>query len=547
MSDPVVLWPAPGLPALLTSSEPGFEIVLAVEGADASLAAWAADLVLGDHGLRACLVAEEPRFVSRDGVGPLARRAAALPRFDGHAFARISLRLVDPVALAPAAPRTVRVLDLVHDDAVIRPRSVAVRAPRAGRLDVMFGTDLHVGALWDDIGAAVAAHAPDIAGEVLHPDRLLERFIAVANARAARGELDLIILGGDLVDHVFARPREELEANGPFGLDDTNLPRLLGILAAATVPVLAIPGNHDHRLYPWRPRLYGLESVGVPAARVKEILVGAGAWDPWPVRAADWDALRTEEADGVRALEHHLVHLAPATDGAVCIDGLRIVLLSTGRDILPRWREVEAPRRGLLLRSLRSSWHDPDSEGLTDAQVALVRPPDREPAPAGSLVVLHAPLLHPPHEVSVQDRLGSIDPGPRDDLGARVRFEKRLFRSGLRRGVFFRNPGTFLRAIADTPGPVASFSGHVHQPHATAFDRDAWRVRSIALGEAADRPPADAILLGAAAVGQTGDHGRVRPGYLTARFEDGRLESVRSESILEDDRGQESEGEGGSP
>jgi len=38
------------------------------------------------------------------------------------------------------------------------------------------------------------------------------------------------------------------------------------------VPTVAIAGNHDYRLYPWRFRAYGLESVGIPAARIKSVL-----------------------------------------------------------------------------------------------------------------------------------------------------------------------------------------------------------------------------------------------------------------------------------
>ena len=82
------------------------------------------------------------------------------------------------------------------------------------------------------------------------------------------------------------------------------------------MPSFAIPGNHDFRVCPWRPRSYGLAELGIPAARTTALLRAADLWDAWPLRLADLHALRSREPGGRSALAQHLLQIAPATDRA---------------------------------------------------------------------------------------------------------------------------------------------------------------------------------------------------------------------------------------
>jgi hypothetical protein len=514
---PVVLWPAPGWPAVLGPQDAGIELLVAHDGMEqGALRAWADGLALRDRSgarfaLRAGPIDELPGPRTDSRVGPAVRALGVA------AVARV---WIGAGALpAPAPPARARVCDLVRGQACVRARAIARHAP--GRpLRLGFASDLHHAALWDEVHSDLRRFAPDLAGRALHPNTQVRRLVSDANARAARGELDALVLGGDLVDHVYRTPR----AAGAARAEDTNLPGLLDALAPLSVPCFAIPGNHDHRLHPWRPRAYGLAEIGVPWPRLRALLRTAGRWDPWPLRRRDLDALRTVEADGRDGLAHHLALVAPATDFTATLAGLRLVFLSTGRDVLCRWSEVEPGRRRLLVRSLRSSWEHPDSEGLRDEQVtALVR--GLGAGGSGHAVFLHAPLVHPPPGAPLEARLPRLEPGDADDSASRTRFDRTLFASGLRRGVFFRNAAPFLRALRAAPRPLAVFSGHVHRAHAWRWDPRSGDARSCRWDEVGGAP--GATFANAPAVSHApAREPEQQPGYLLASFDGGALCSL---------------------
>ena len=113
-------------------------------------------------------------------------------------------------------------------------------------------------------------------------------------------------------------------------------------------------------------------------------------------------------------------------------------------------------------------------------------------------------------------------PGVEDNLATRVAFELRLKRSGVRNGVCFRNPEPLLRALAAAPGPVVTFSGHVHQATAIQFDRSSL-VLETADPVAPSDPERTVSLLTAPSLAQVPDGKRQPPGYFIAHFKDGAL------------------------
>lgn len=506
-----VLHPSPGLPSLLAPDEP-LRLLLLSELDDRSLRQWADSLSLHP------LVGPPHVPLHLERLDRLDRRSPPANVADVVRHAPRRLHLVEavlrPVAAAAAAIPTYRVADLYRDETCVRRRCVAWH-DGSGRsvLHLGFASDLHVAALWNEIDAATERHAPDLHPGLLHPGRLVRRFVDTANALARAGRLDVVVFGGDLVDHV----RQTAAGNETAdNVDSFN--ELVGDLV---VPSFAIPGNHDYRWYPWRPRIYPYEAVSLPPPRAAAILRAAGLWDPIPWRWSDLRALQTNDDNGDCALLSHRAKLAPATNYAVDLPGLRLLFLDTGRDVLPRWRGIESGRRTTFLRSLTTCWEHPDSEGLDAAQLDAI---DAHVAPAGGAAIfLHAPLFNPlPGSRVALDLAPSL---PREsDHRAETRFESRLFASGLRRGVFFRNPGALLRRLADARGPVSLFSGHVHRAHAFAVGRETWKARSIDFG--AIGAEHEIVFANAPAVGQTAHTEGETPGFLLARFAEGALRQL---------------------
>lgn len=512
--DPDIFSPAPGLPLL--NERAGAHLIVHLHAAadDETVRRWADAVHL--------------RPVAANARVPLELLSIARLRDDEIPSDLAPLRAVVPREVAPVrlefAVRNVPsiagrarydLFGIWRHDRLLRSRCVSLRARTDSRLSLAFASDLHVAAIWDSIDAAIASHAEDLHETFLHPGRLLQRFIVRANALAAAGDLDLVVLGGDLVDHV--RPGPHANACG------SNVDHLIALLEGLRVPSFVIPGNHDFRLHAWRPRIYPYESVAVPVPRAAAALRRAGLWDALPWRISDLRALKTADENGTTALADHLLRLAPKVDYTIDLDELRLAFVSTGRDVLPRWRSVERGRRRVFLRSLPGSWEHPDSEGLTQEQI------DRIGAAVGgsrgAAVFLHAPLLNPPPGMKIESRLPHLRPGDDSGHAATARFERHLARSGLRQGVFFRNPAALIRHLASARSGAAVFSGHVHQPHAALLEPARLTVQSA--GFPWRRHSSDAVLLAnSPALGQTAMHDGPAPGFLHARFTAGRLEEV---------------------
>src|SRR5262245_55089088 len=121
MSDtPRIIWPAPGLPVLLESREQ-FTLLVAHDGlALADLGSWAQKLCVRERAGRSsplCILGIEA--AERRDIGSLAHGYAALAEAHRLYWAKIAVRLTSPFAIP--APRRSAVLDIVHDDQVVRP------------------------------------------------------------------------------------------------------------------------------------------------------------------------------------------------------------------------------------------------------------------------------------------------------------------------------------------------------------------------------------------------------------------------------------------
>jgi Calcineurin-like phosphoesterase len=508
------VWPAPGLPAFVQDEERIRTIVAQEDPDPEEIRGWAGRLALRgvDERIPIPLSVEAVEPWESAAADPPISGFATLSEAHGLSFVRVCLRASQ--RLSPAAPRRVKLYDVLLDGHVVRPRSVAAFVPSGGDLRLAFAADLHVARAWDTIAEAVARYAPDLAPGFLHPNRLLEKFIGEVNLLAAEGQLDLVVLGGDLVDHVYTRPRSQ----APSTWDDSNVKLLQDSLARLQVPTITIPGNHDYRLYPGRPQICDTGALRIPASRTKALLQAAGLWSRRRLHLADLDALRAFENSGRSDLTHYLSEIAPATDFSLTFQGVRLMFVATGRDVTERWRKVEFARFGLFLRSLRHALVCADSEGLSDAQVRQIASWVR--APGGAALFSHAPLLRVTHLAEIGLRVGCVDQRAEDNLASRIAFELRLEQAGVHRGVCFRNPAPVLRALAAAPGPVVMFSGHVHQATAVQLDRS-----TLALQTAPPVPPADpdhtVTLLTAPALGQVSDDRQHPPGYFIAHFKEG--------------------------
>lgn len=519
---PRIVWPTPGLPAFVEGERRCVDLLVEHNGSIDDLRDWAAGLVLQEigNGRRSELAISH--------IGPFAG-STPHPYARGYLRTRVRKRSLFEISAVvasdcePQAPRSACVCDLLCDGAVVQPRAVAIWAQGKRSLRLAFATDLHVSHAWESIAAAVDRHAPDLRDVLCHPQRLLQTFIDECNELAARGLLDLVVLGGDLVDHVYRTANATSAA-----VSESNVQLLVDLLSSLSVPSVVIPGNHDYRVNPWRPRAFGLGSVGIPKARLRSFLEPAGLWQPWRLLPSDTSALRTVDADGSDGLLAHLSLLAPATDYAFDVRGVRLAFFATGRDMVLRWHALDWQRRALLARALPTTWVDPDSEGPNDEQIRWLR--SALDGARNAAVFFHAPILSPQPDVGVEHQLSDIHPGENEDHATQVAFERRLQRSGLRGGTSFRNVGPLVRTLLSVPGAVTTFSGHVHCASRVEIERSSLRARSAPIASSRNGAGIIPLHIGAS-LGHVRHPGSGRPGYLLAEFEDGTLRSVQARTF----------------
>jgi hypothetical protein len=512
---PRVVWPAPGFPACCAGDAREVTVVVAHSGSSGEdLREWAAGWHLqGRHTKRSIpLVVAQLKTPATAPPPPEVSGFAALPEHRGLHYAELGFAAAAPLG---GRGRRATVFDLVSPRGVERPRSVAWFADGA-ELSLAFASDIHVATLWDEVADVIRRYAPDLAPRMAHPGTHLHRFVADVNDLASRGQVDAVVFGGDLIDHVYTQPRGR--AGG--GFDETNLRAFLAGIDGLAVASFVIPGNHDYRLYPWRPRAYGLRAARVPSARLRALLERAGWWDRWPLRWSDLDALATEVAGLGSPLNHHLTHVSPSTNFTAQIASTRLVFLDSGRDIVPRWRRVDRSRYPLLVRSLPGSWIDPDSEGLSDEQVRFL-----ETSLSGSsaaAVFCHAPLLASPTR-PVAEVISRLDA---ERIDSDLAFERQLARCGARCGVLFHNPGPLVRLLRRMRAPLTWFGGHVHRRGGFSMEKQSGAVRDLAQSEAGiDSDRVDFVQT--PSLGLHGTRPQDDPGYLLAVVRRGRLEAHR--------------------
>lgn len=187
--------------------------------------------------------------------------------FEGGArFYKVTLQLSDPdkgklLRNVNGQPRAT-LYDLLMQGPVEqnKPHALCLTASKDGEVRFIHLTDLHLARrnelIKDEIATAVGSGAITMYNNF--NDRVRD-FISKANSMADAGELDFVLIGGDLVDFVNHGISDEIEYK------DNNWDVLIEVLTGRgnekekencgiKVPVFTTTGNHDWRLHPFNVR-----------------------------------------------------------------------------------------------------------------------------------------------------------------------------------------------------------------------------------------------------------------------------------------------------
>jgi hypothetical protein len=479
---------------------------------------------------------------------PLAR---VLVPADRYALYEVRLEVpAGPAALAAGGGRFA-LFDLAHPRLSPGRHSVVWIDHRWERFTFVFAADTHVAEAWDRIAADSFGLAPLEAGTegqpadrlrrafsrqaftagFIDPNRQWRDFIGEANARSRRGELDLIVLGGDLVDY---------QLPGNFGLFADMVTGRVPGCAELEAPLFTLPGNHDYRRFPYRPQVYPLDRCGLHDLQRDHFFRQARGERRTRLSIADARAVLAGDG-GRHPLAEYLLTINPLVDDVLNLGRTKFVLLDTGRDVIRDLLHVRPRRWGNFLRAAVHSWIFPGSAGLTDGQAGrLARETEDEDA-TNVFLVFHAGLSGGSIGRGGADggspplRSKGI-PADADSLRARVRLEKTLLRSGFGRGGLFQNHLSLIRAAVKADRTTVGLSGHFHRPVVLRLDKSSGRIRIESPAAPAPAPSSSAassFFLGGPALGHANFRSDPpgRPGYIVIEVAGDRIVSVQDKGL----------------
>lgn len=481
---------------------------------------------------------------------------------------KITLEAVNGISHPDVGERRVILFNLSHEALEGGRHSVAYAVHGWSSCRFLYAADLHLAAAWDEVERRISSVEVDqfVSGEALHsellkafarstfsqcfvnPNRNFASLLRSANEMARAGDLDFVIFGGDIIDYVNKWPRKHRDDSyrgSNYSLFESMVTGDADGVPLE-VPLFTQTGNHDYRLWPYRFSSYGLRHCGLHDLQTRFLLglkrrpaIGI------PTRE-DIDSI-SARVDERHSLTDYLWRINPKTDYALDIGDVRFVFLDTGRDALLAWRRLSGRWRELL-RSLKDSVGDMDSEGLWQGQIDYLREQLLTARERSTVLLLHAPLFNPVEEEpgGVRESLG--DAGERllldlEPLGDRVSrrdaiaLERRMFDEKLRKGCIFQNHASVLQIASRHKGAWLALSGHIHRNVEVRLDRRSGQVfqgdyTSHNEGLTLDRK--NAYFLTPTALGHVQSHHEApgTPMFYEVEIAEGRIERVVKHDLL---------------
>lgn len=422
-------------------------------------------------------------------------------------FIEVTLKMADRLSERAGLTQRYILSDLTHPQIETSHHSVVLLFHSWENYKFCFISDTHVAEAWDKVQdnlSQLPDNHEELNGEKLfsiskvfskktfkenfiNPNKNLTAFIKIANNLAASNELDFIIIGGDLVDYKFKENRRSrhhlyIQTNFKF-LEDIITGKCMSG-SELKVPLFTVCGNHDYRLYPYEMRNYGLEHCGMHKFLRDYFFKKIDRKGSKAISIKDLRSIIGKKGRK-HSLDSYFAHFNPLQDYAVSINKTKFIFVDSGRDAFLNFFHTHFLRYNNLFKAILSSWHFPDSEGLSDRQIQFIQNESYKGNNKNIVLIFHAGLINtnfsyqpteenfktkdtPPitlctsHEYKFPLLLRNHLKGP-NKLRKNVLFENSLKRLGLNYGGLFKNQLRIFELACDTRFNLLGLSGHNHR------------------------------------------------------------------------------------
>lgn len=381
------------------------------------------------------------------------------------------------------------------------------------KLTVLYASDIHVASRWDDIEADVEKYFPakkNVSSMVntilpfdsadmltnemfkksfLNPNRAFSKLIREANVLFDRGEIEFLVLAGDLVDYKFKHERSD----SGNGYEDTEWSVFEDILMGRyrdserlRVPVFMTTGNHDYRLYPYSLQVYGIRHCGIPDDFTMEYLRRYGNMRSITYHISDLDSIRIDSGID-NSLNYYYQKLNPFDDYSFKLGGVKHIFIDTGSDNVCHLSNLFSSRRWLFVKGLQNAVENPNSNGLQDDQLKFIESEIMcEDTATPVILYTHAPFINnrPDNELPggpEESPLPLIIPltaPSNNDSDNILKYEDGLVKSRLNISALFQNQFPVFSLLTKRRGQALIMSGHVHHRVEFGIDRDSGQLYS---------------------------------------------------------------------
>jgi len=361
---------------------------------------------------------------------------------------------------------------------------------------ILVASDIHLASRWDVIEKNVKTHFPkrvnnffqslndlflfdpkdlltqeSILHSFVNPNCNFIEFIKKANRMMDDGEINFIVLIGDLVDYKY----KETRSKSGTAFNDTEWSILEDMILGThpkseglRVPVFMTTGNHDYRLYPYKLQIYGLKHCGISDEVTKEYLKRTKEYLKFKYRLEDFDALKINIGKN-HSLNYYYRNFNPFDDYGFDFDGIRLVFMDTGSDFFCHPSELLTSK---MLYFLRRIFNGLISIGFSWKQIQLFRRHIEAILTDKPIILFcHAPLLNTNKdtdkylvkEYSLPLKVKSKNVN--EALGKKnsLKFASEIIKSGLGYSTIYKNHLPVLSALCEHNGPSVIMSGHIHR------------------------------------------------------------------------------------
>jgi len=349
----------------------------------------------------------------------------------------------------------------------------SVYNPKFGKnLKIAHITDTHVAKRWDELQEAIVSKmnvgnkrlnsilrdTKSFLENYINPNNSFRSFIKQANKLHREGDLDIIMLTGDIVDYAY---EDDGFNNFQFFID-----LILGNAHSdkLQVPVFTVIGNHDHRSKCYRFQAYGLKHVGISRVMDDIILQELEMYKRFPIALKDFRSMFIRRWGAKSPVGSYYSMINPYRNYSFDLNGKnRVIGIYSGIDAFLNIRLLLMRPFNILGAMLHVNT---PVTGFDKSEVHFLE--HSLSHSRNNIVLIHAPLVNfkrNNNEFNKQIQL----PGADISEGAFYGFLNKYHLNNL---IAIKNRFQIFKAMINTTAPVISLHGHIHMMFSYQIEKE---------------------------------------------------------------------------